>query len=268
MQILGICRFSYPAIGGFQVEHETVQDRIEYLYKDEILGFRLKTFELLTLPSIKGQTDKDFTLIVLIGESLPAYARDKLEALTNALPYVKIVALPPLPHREAALEAFAQFRDRSKYSVQFRLDDDDAVAHTFIETLREKAMDAIPMLADTNKVGIDFNQGYAVRFAKSGLQKALINRPYLTPALGILMRPRLEKTVLHFPHHRFAGLMPTLTFPNPPMYLRCFHDLNDSTQNKHAPQFPYQDLADDETEDFAETFGVDARAIKAWCASF
>jgi hypothetical protein len=31
MQVIGLCRFSYPAIGGFQVEHETLEERIALL---------------------------------------------------------------------------------------------------------------------------------------------------------------------------------------------------------------------------------------------
>ena len=32
MQVIGLCRFSYPAFGGFQVEHETIEERIADLY--------------------------------------------------------------------------------------------------------------------------------------------------------------------------------------------------------------------------------------------
>ena len=34
MQVIGLCRFSYPALGGFQVVHETIEERIAYLYSD------------------------------------------------------------------------------------------------------------------------------------------------------------------------------------------------------------------------------------------
>lgn len=267
MQILGICRFSYPAIGGFQVEHSRIEDRIEYLYKDEVLGFRLKTFELLTLPSIAHQSDKDFTFVILVGDTLPQYARARLEVLIKEMPFVTLVTLPSLPHREAALQAMATVRDTSKLSVQFRLDDDDAVGRDFVASLRKAAIGAIPMLDQSNKVGIDFNQGYAVRFGENGLQAELVHRPFLTPALGILMRKSLNKTILHFPHHRFAELMPTLTFPNPPMYLRCFHDLNDSTQLRKGPSFKYQDLDEATSQYMLEKFGVENDKIKAWRAS-
>lgn len=267
MQILGICRFSYPAIGGFQLEHPTIEDRIEYLYKDEILGFRMKTFELLTLPSIAHQSDTDFTFVILIGDTLPKQARARLEELTCDLAHVHIVALPPLPHREAALKALAPFRDTTHVSVQFRLDDDDAVGRDFVVALRAAAQSAEPLLQTSNKVGIDFNQGYAVRFGPDGLEAELVNRPYLTPALGILMRKSLNKTILHFPHHRFSELMPTLTFPNPPMYLRCFHALNDSTQTRIEPHFNYRSLDKDTDLFMREYFGVDTQKIKAWRAS-
>ena len=35
MQVIGFCRFSYPAEGGFQVEHDTTEARAAYLYAPE-----------------------------------------------------------------------------------------------------------------------------------------------------------------------------------------------------------------------------------------
>ena len=32
MRVIGICRFSYPALGGFKRMHETVEEREAYLY--------------------------------------------------------------------------------------------------------------------------------------------------------------------------------------------------------------------------------------------
>ena len=37
MQVIGLCRFSYPAIGGFQIEHETLENRIGFLYAEDRL---------------------------------------------------------------------------------------------------------------------------------------------------------------------------------------------------------------------------------------
>ena len=49
MQILGICRFSYPALGGFQIEHDSIEERCDYLYAPEQLDMRFSCFETLTL---------------------------------------------------------------------------------------------------------------------------------------------------------------------------------------------------------------------------
>ena len=58
--------------------------------------------------------------------------------------------------------------------------------------------------------------------------------------------------------------MPTVTFPDPPMYLRCFDEWNDSTQTRPSPKFAYQELSSETEELFLDVFGVDNTAIKAW----
>ena len=81
MQVIGLCRFSWPGIGGFQVEHDSLESRIAYLYAPERMEERFRTFETITLPPLKAQTDGDFTFLVVIGDSLPARWRDRLMAL-------------------------------------------------------------------------------------------------------------------------------------------------------------------------------------------
>jgi len=34
MRVIGICRFSYPAHGGFRRMHDTLEEREAYLYHD------------------------------------------------------------------------------------------------------------------------------------------------------------------------------------------------------------------------------------------
>lgn len=42
MQVIGICRFSYPAEGGFERLHESLEERCSYLYEDERLNNDLR----------------------------------------------------------------------------------------------------------------------------------------------------------------------------------------------------------------------------------
>ena len=78
MQVTGLCRFSYPAEGGFQVEHGSAEARMAYLYAPARMEARLRQFETICLPGLRAQTDPDFTLLVLIGDTLPARYRNRL----------------------------------------------------------------------------------------------------------------------------------------------------------------------------------------------
>ena len=110
MQVIGLCRFSYPAEGGFQVEHPTIEDRIAYLYSQDRLEERFRHFEGICLPSLLNQTDPDFTFVILIGDQLPDAYRDRLERLVAGLKDVRIVARPPLPHRKVCQQVLNEAR--------------------------------------------------------------------------------------------------------------------------------------------------------------
>ena len=133
MQVLGLCRFSYPALGGFQVGHDTTADRIAYLYDPARLEERFRLFETVALPCLMAQTDPDFEMIVLVGDRFPPVHLERLTALLAPLPQARIVVEPPRPHREVMKEILNKARHaRSEPCVQFRFDDDDAIAVDFV----------------------------------------------------------------------------------------------------------------------------------------
>ena len=160
MQVIGLCRFSYPALGGFQVEHDTPSDRSTFLYARDRIEERFATFETFTLPPLRAQTDGDFTFLVVIGDDLPSPYHDRLRDLLADIPQAVIQAHAPGPHRAVMKHAINSVRDDRKLPCfQFRMDDDDAVSVTFIERLREAAQDCRPLLRKNKHVAIDFNQG-------------------------------------------------------------------------------------------------------------
>ena len=90
MQIIGLCRFSYPAIGGFQVGHETIEERMDYLWAHDRIEERFRLLETMALPCLRAQTDEDFDLLILIGDQFPKQHRDRLrEAAKDARPLTK-----------------------------------------------------------------------------------------------------------------------------------------------------------------------------------
>ena len=138
MQVIGLCRFSYPAVGGFQITHDTIDDRRRYLFSRKRLEERFRLFESVTLPSFRAQTDEDFQLLIVIGDCLPKPSFDRLHDLTKGIKQIQIIQRSPDRHRKVMREVLNSARlNRDHPCLQFRHDDDDAVSINFIERLRD-----------------------------------------------------------------------------------------------------------------------------------
>lgn len=71
VQMLGLCRFSYLGLRGYQVEHDSIAARRAYLYDPDRLARRWLWFQTVALPGWLAQTDPDFTLVIMTGPDLP-----------------------------------------------------------------------------------------------------------------------------------------------------------------------------------------------------
>ena len=263
MQVIGLCRFSYPALGGFQVEHETLEDRIAYLYAPERLDERFRTFEAFTLPALKAQTDPDFTFLFVIGDSLPAEYRARLEALLIDLPQAVVQAHPPAPHRQLMQEAINSIRRSKGPCLQFRMDDDDAVAVSYVEKLREAARDVRGLLRNHRHIAIDFNQGYIARPGPDGIAAAPTQQPYTTAALALMLRPDVPLSIMNFAHAKVGKRMPTVTFSGEDMLVRGHNDFNDSRQKAGVRPVPLVPLDEAGEAHFRATYNIDADQVRA-----
>src|SRR5680860_355103 len=98
MQVIGLCRFSYPALGGFQIEHGTPAARAAFLYDPVRMEERFATFTALTLPPLKAQTDPEFTLAIVVGDAMPEPMLERLLDLTQNVPQAVIIPRAPGRH--------------------------------------------------------------------------------------------------------------------------------------------------------------------------
>jgi len=262
MQILGLCRFSYPALGGFQVGHETIEDRIAYLYEPARLEERFRLFEAVALPCLKAQTDPDFEMIVLVGDSLPKQHMARLKALLSPLPHARIIVEPPRPHREVMKEILNKARlSRYEPCVQFRFDDDDAIAVDFIAKLRKAVDDAAPLLVQHKSVALDWNKGYVAEFGADGIEATPSYRPFYTAALAMFVNARCPLTIMNFAHDKLPRFMPALSFPDQAMYVRGHNGFNDSRQ-KNARPIELSPLSAEEETLFKDRFAIDINAVR------
>ena len=263
MQVIGLCRFSYPAIGGFQVEHETLEDRIAFLYAEDRLEERFRFFECFTLPSLRGQLDDDFTFLIMIGDSLPDHHRQRLEALVEDIPQVVIQSHPPRKHREVMKEAINSVRRfDGEHSLQFRLDDDDAIGVGFVARLREAGLNLKGFAGEHRSVAIDFNTGFIAQPSATGIAVEEIQRQYWTSALGIMINPNAKVGVMNFGHNSVWKWMPTVTMTGEDMVLRGHNEYNDSRQGKNVSKVTLTPLDKDGELRFKMSYNIDADHVR------
>jgi putative rhamnosyltransferase len=263
MQVIGLCRFSYPAIGGFQVEHDTLEERIAYLYAPERMEDRFRGFETITLPALRAQTDDDFTFLVVVGDSLPDKYRARLNNLLSDIPQAVIATHPPKRHRPIMQRAINAVRIRDgEHCLQFRMDDDDAVGVNFVQRLREVARDVRGLAKRHRYMAIDFNQGYIVRPGPQGLDVQPTKLSYAAAGLGIMLKPDIDLCVMNFAHNRVAQHMPTVTITNEDMILRGHSDFNDSRQQPGVKPVSFKRLDAEGEAHFRKVWNIDADHVR------
>ncbi len=246
MQVIGLCRFSYPAEGGFQVEHADIAQRRSYLYAPDRIETRMRSFEAITLPALKAQTDPDFTFAILIDEALPPALLERLQALVADLPQAVLVPRAPGPHRKVCQEVLnAARQDRGAPCIQYRLDDDDAVAVDFTARLRADAARVAPLCAENRLVTLDYNRGYIVSPSANGIRAEETVLPYYPMGMAMVVQGGVGQSIMNFAHGKVARFMPTVTFTDSAMYLRGHDAFNDSRQKAHVQpvRLPLADAA-------------------------
>lgn len=262
LQVIGLCRFSYPAIGGFQVDHDTLDERIAYLYAEERLQERFALFEAVSLPSIRAQTDPDFDLIVVVGDQLPDHQLERLQALLADIPQARIEAHPPRPQREVMKEILNKARkDITQPCLQFRFDDDDAVGVDFVARLRKAADDCAVLTAQHTTVVFDWNKGYIAEYGPRGISATTLFRPFDVAALGMWVKGNSRRTIMNFAHNKLNRFMPSVSFDEPKMFVRGHNGSNDSRQ-KGAKPVKVTPLTSEEVTLFRDRFAIDLERVK------
>ncbi|MFC3612128.1 putative rhamnosyl transferase [Lutimaribacter marinistellae] len=262
MQVIGLCRFSYPAIGGFQVEHDSIEERIAFLYQPDRLEERFQLLETVALPCLRAQTDPDFELIIVIGDSLPKQHRDRLHDITAGMPQIRIVSEPPRRQREVMKELLQKARrDPSKPCLQFRHDDDDAISVDFVERLRASVDDCAGLVKRHKTVAFDWTRGYVAEMGADGIAATEILRTLYVASLGMYIRGGCPLTIMNFAHEKIHRFMPVVSDSGPPMWVRTHNGYNDSRQKKVKP-VPVEPLTREQEGEFRARFAIDADQIR------
>lgn len=236
IQVLGICRFSLLVSDAFQRMPEGLAERRAQLYDPGRMARRMAWFSEVFLPSIRGQTDPDFTLIIATGEDLPDIWYDRLTQAVARIPQIEIVRLPVGSQADVTRPAIqGRIDDRADIVAQFRLDDDDAVALDYVERVRgDFRMFVAPVFAMHSLAALDYCHGLTLLPRNGQPEVYRVTAQSLSCGLTIYMPPNHDRTVLDYAHHLVFRRMPVLSLPDQPMFVRGAHEDNDSNAGRRA----------------------------------
>lgn len=238
------------------------------LYDPDRLARRFLWFEQVCLPGLAAQTDPDFTLVLLTGSDFPEPWLRRLRDLIAGVPQIRLVQSPPGHHRDVCRTAIGAAIDpAAKVVAQFRQDDDDAVAVDFVERVRSDFVACLrPLYAAHAPLALDYCRGFLLSSRGADVEVMPQMARNLVAALVVFMRAKTGKTILEYPHQKITNVLPGVSLPEVPMYVRGKHDSNDG----RGPLREGHDWPVDEAEIpaiLADRFRIDLGAFRRGVAA-
>ena len=261
VQMLGLCRFSYVGLRGYQRDHGSYDERRAFLYDPARLARRWLWFATLALPGWLAQTDPDFTLVLMAGPDLPEPYLSRLHALTARHPQLRLELVPPMErHLEACRAAVAPHVDPGADAVgHFRHDDDDAVALDYIARARADFGRVKELWRAEGQLSLDHSRGLMMQLGAGGARFVPRIAHNMGVALTIFLRPGEPKTALHFNHTKLPLWMPGVAVTRPLMFIRSIHE--DSDSGDMGPGLPWDIAPEALDRQLSRRFGLDRAAL-------
>lgn len=257
-RLAGLIRFSYPALSGFSVKSPDAASLQAALFARPRLERRFALFETLALPSLLAQSDRDFETLILIGNAMPPWAIDRLQAGIAPL-NARLVALPPMHHYPAIQAAFATLPARANtHLTSFRLDDDDALDRDHIARLRRVA-GGIAAFTDT-PFAIAHNRGMFVDLTGPTPRFTEVTEKMpLGIGLALCSPVAHTDTIFRRNHRLLPQFISTFSDVHEMAFLRSVHDGNDSTA--HTTGVVTERTADEAAATLKASFATDLPAL-------
>lgn len=241
IQVVVVIRFSYVADGGFRLSRDGLKAVRATLYAPDRLERRFRLFEALTLRSLLGQTDPDFTLAVLIGDDFPADDRARLAQLIAPMRDARIVELPPHNNYKSTKRAIeACRRPEATHILSVRLDDDDALGRDVIKAQKRIG----PVIASAGPADapavICFNNGLFLELSEQGNRiYGVIEKLPLGIGMGMIAPADARPTIFSTDHRQVHTRWNTYTEALTPRFIRSVHRDNDSSALVSGKQIDY-----------------------------
>lgn len=227
-QLVGLIRFSYFArSGGWNIKVSSDEHK-SALFDKKRMALRFRLFEKLTLPSLLNQTDNDFKCVILGSDQMPENYQLKLLDMIEGYENISFLPMPPMQHHVAIAKALEQAKDSTAdLFTSFRLDDDDMVQKTYIESLKHKIELSDRLIEPGKPLVTSFNSGMFMEKTEYGnIVYDVVER---TPgAQGTAMTTHIDETrnVFTRNHRKLPAFFRTVSYIEGPVWLRTVHSNN------------------------------------------
>lgn len=235
-QIIGVCRFSYLGEGGFMTQKDGFEKAAERLYAIARMRRRFAFFEQICLPSLAAQTDGDFRLVALIGDTMPFRWRKRLKGLMEEYSFLEVCTLEAAGPLNSTRRAFRRGWDgQSTYITGFRIDDDDAVAVDYIERTRAISDQLLTLgwADEETPAAICFHRGVYWDMARPEEDQFwdFSEKEPLGLVSAMITTPDGQQNIYRWNHRRLASQVRCWIDPNDYMFVRTLHGQNDSDRS-------------------------------------
>lgn len=225
--IYGHIRFSFYGYTDTRLKPDPDDNALADLYDETRMARRFHLFEKLTLPSLIAQTDRKFTTVLMSSDVMPDRFKERLVALASRLPGA-VVEFSPTRRGDLAFRKFIADSLAPKMSgtaVHFRLDDDDALATSYIARLRQISQTLPP------STHISFPSG--IMLFPSGRDEpsggSMPHQRFLTAiGLATVNSARFTKNPFQMMHSNVWTRWPVVSDPSFPAFIRTQHFANDT----------------------------------------
>ena len=255
-QVVSVIRFSYLSSDGGWRNDVTQDGYQEELFSEKRLDFRFRLFKDLTLPSLINQTDQDFTCVLLASSLMPEQYLERILDLVEPYPNIIVRALEPLPHNMAVQQVLDENRDpNTEYFTNFRLDDDDILAKTYIAQLKACNEKSKSLIEPNLPLVTAFNYGlFYEKTPDKNIIYGVIEHVPLGLCVAMTSMGREKKHIYARAHRRLPSFYRTLSFLEGPVWIRTVHSMNDSKANLTGRQRVFDE--DEMSELLSSNFNI------------
>ena len=201
-------RFRHPILTRFNVRIEQCDPP-----GPDWIGHRFAIFERFCFPSVRSQTNHNFDWVVFCHPEMPAALRERVRALAEWKTFRPIFFFNVFD-QAMVRAAIADLVQGFSHLITTRLDNDDAVSRTFVDTIQKH-------FTGQDFEFLNFTNGYIWQQGRLYRGQNLCN-----PFVSLVERAENYATVYCGNHAHLDRIGPVVQIPEPAAWLQVVHGRN------------------------------------------